>query len=87
MILVWYGSINGLWPSLSPGMPWVHRAGADASWPFLCVLARCSVSCPAPAGLRRRVRLVYTVRPPVFRAGLQSAGFWTSYFRPVYRLF
>ena len=25
MILVWYGSINGLWPSLSPGMA-CHRA-------------------------------------------------------------
>ena len=29
MILVWVGSMHALWPSLSPGCPWVHRAGGE----------------------------------------------------------
>ena len=37
MILVWYGSINGLWPSLSPGMLWVYRALAEALRGAVCV--------------------------------------------------
>ena len=44
MILLWVAAIIGLWPSLLPGCPWVHRAGGECTDSVLCAVAAPSVN-------------------------------------------
>ena len=48
---------------MTPGMPWVHPAGADVPEAILCGVAVRSVGSKAPAGRRRRLRRTGRVEP------------------------